>query len=135
MKSGAEQPSVSVATLKAIADAFNAHDLDAIMRFFADDCSLDMPRGPDPWGQRFTGKAAVREGLAMRFKGLPDVHYSDDRHWVSGNMGVSEWLLTGTMPGGVRIRVRGCDHWEFRDGKVIRKDSYWKIVEKSAQRK
>ena len=28
--------------------------------------------------------------------------------------------------------VRGCDHWEFRDGKVTRKDSYWKIVEKPA---
>jgi hypothetical protein len=36
------------------------------MEFFADDCSLDMPRGPDPWGKRFTGKAAVREGLAIR---------------------------------------------------------------------
>lgn len=81
-------------------------------------------------GQRFTGKAAVREGLATRFKGLPDVHYSDYRHWVSGNLGVSEWLLTGTTPDGVRVEVRGCDHWEFRDGKAIRKDSYWKIVEK-----
>ena len=39
--------------------------------------------------------------------------------------------LTGTTPEGVQIRVRGCDHWEFREGKVIRKDSYWKIVEKS----
>lgn len=126
----AKQQSVSVATLKAIAAAFNAHDLDAIMEFFAEDCSLDMPRGPDPWGKRFTGKAAVREGLATRLKGLPDVHYSDDRHWMSGNMGVSEWLLTGTTPDGVRIQVRGCDHWEFREGKVIRKDSYWKIVDK-----
>ena len=52
-----------------------------------------------------------------------------DGHWVSGNVGVSEWLLTGTTPEGVRVQVRGCDHWEFRDGKVIRKDSYWKIVE------
>jgi ketosteroid isomerase-like protein len=127
----AKRQSASVATLKAIADAFNARDLDAIMEFFADHCSLDMPRGPDPWGKRHTGKAAVREGLAMRFKDLPDVNYSDDRHWVSGNMGVSEWLLTGTTPEGVRIQVRGCDHWEFRDGKVIRKDSYWKIVDKS----
>ena len=123
------QPPASVETLKAIADAFNAHDLDAIMAFFADDCSLDMPRGPEPWGQRFTGKAAVREGLAARFKGLPDVHYGDDRHWVAGDRGVSEWLLTGTAPDGRRVRVRGCDLWEFRDGKVIRKDSYWKIVE------
>jgi ketosteroid isomerase-like protein len=68
-----QHQSVPAETLKAILDAFNAHDLDAIMQFFADDCSLDMPRGPDPWGQRFVGKAAVREGLATRFKGLPDV--------------------------------------------------------------
>lgn len=128
----AQQNPVSVETLKAIADAFNAHDLDAIMEFFADNCSLDMPRGLDPWGQRFEGKAAVREGLATRFKGLPDVHYSDDRHWVSGSFGVSEWLLTGTTPAGRHVRVRGCDHWEFRNGKVIRKDSYWKIVEQPA---
>ena len=30
----------SVETLKAITDAFNAHDLNAIMEFFADDLSL-----------------------------------------------------------------------------------------------
>jgi ketosteroid isomerase-like protein len=93
-----------VETLKTITDAFNAHDLDAIMGFFADDCSLDMPRGPDPWGRRFIGKVAIREGLAMRFKGLPDVHYSDDRHWVSGTLGVSEWLLTGTASEASRFR-------------------------------
>jgi ketosteroid isomerase-like protein len=125
-----QQP-VSVQTVKAILDAFNAHDLDAIMEFFADDCSLDMPRGPDPWGQRFVGKAAVREGLATRFAGPPDVHYHDDRHWISGNMVVSEWRLTGTRPDGDQVNVRGRDHYEFRDGKVVRKDAYWKIVEKS----
>src|SRR4030095_483333 len=77
-------PPASVDTLKAIAAAFNAHDLDAIMDFFADDCILEMPRGPEPWGQRFTGKAAVREGLASRFKGLPDVQYGGDRHLERG---------------------------------------------------
>jgi ketosteroid isomerase-like protein len=123
---------VSVATLKAITEAFNAHDLDAIMEFFAEDCSLDMPRGSEPWGQRFTGKAAVRAALAGRFQGLPDVHYGEDRHWVSGDRGMSEWLLTGTTGDGRALRVRGCDHWEFRDGKVTRKDSYWKIVEAPA---
>ena len=125
----AEHEAVSEETLRAIVNAFNAHDLDTIMEFFADDCSLDMPRGPEPWGQRFFGRAAVREALATRFKGLHDVHYDDDRHWVSGNLGVSEWLLTGTTPAGRQVRVRGCDHWEFRNGKVIRKDSFWKIVE------
>ena len=124
-----KQSSISKATAKALIDAFNAHDLDAIMQFFADDCTLDMPRGPDPWGRRFVGKTAVREGLASRFEGLPDVQYTDDRHWISQNMLFSEWLLTGTTPEGAFVRVHGCDHYEFREGKVVRKDSYWKIVE------
>ena len=121
----------SVETLKAITAAFNAHDLDAIMEFFADDCSLDMPRGPEPWGLRLEGKAAVRAGLATRFEGLPDVHYGDDRHWVSGDLGVSEWLPTGTNSDGQKLRVRGCDN-ESSEGKVVRKDSFWKIVEAPA---
>ncbi len=88
-----QQMTVTVQTMKDVLDAFNRHDLDAIMEYFSDDCSFDFPRGPDPWGQRFVGKANVREGLAMRFKGIPDVHYGDDRHWISadGTQGVSEW--------------------------------------------
>jgi steroid delta-isomerase-like uncharacterized protein len=122
---------VTVDTLKQIAKAFNRHDLDAIMEFFSDDCSFDFPRGPEPWGQRFVGKAQVREALAGRFKGIPDVHYGDDRHWISedGTQGVSEWTLTGTTTSGTKLTVRGCDLWEFQNGKVTRKDSYWKIVE------
>ena len=120
---------VTVETLKRGIEAFNRHDLEAIMEFFAEDCVLEMPRGPHPWGQRYEGKSQVREGLATRFAGIPDVHYGEDRHWVCGNMGVSEWTLTGTTSSGDRLEVRGCDHWEFRDGKAIKKDSYWKIVE------
>ena len=131
IQSNSQDMKVTIETLKQILDAFNRHDLDAIMEFFSDDCSFDFPRGPESWGQRFIGKAQVRDALASRFKGIPDVHYGEDRHWISsdGNMGVSEWTLTGTTTSGLRVKVRGCDHWEFRDGKVTRKDSYWKIVE------
>jgi ketosteroid isomerase-like protein len=121
---------VPVEHLKQFLEAFNRHDLDAIIEFFAEGCSMDMPRGPDPWGKRFTGKAEVREALASRFKGLPDVHYGVDRHWVCGNMGFSVWTLTGTTPLGEHVEVRGTYHLEFVDGKIIRKDSYWKIIEK-----
>lgn len=121
---------MTVETLKEILAAFNRHDLDAIMEFFSDDCSFDFPRGPEPWGERFIGKDHVRAALARRFKGIPDVHYGDDRHWLAGDMGVSEWTLTGTTTSGVRLKVRGCDLWEFRNGKIIRKDSYWKIIER-----
>ena len=116
--------------LKEFLEAFNRHDLDAIMEFFAEDCTMDLPRGPDPWGTRLVGKEQVRAGCASRFTGLPDAHYGEDRHWVSGNMGFSEWTLTGTTPAGVRVEVWGTDHLEFRDGKIVRKNSFWKIVEK-----
>ena len=124
-----ESPAVTVSTLEAILDGFNRHDLDAIMDFFAEDATLDTPRGANVWGTRFEGKAAVREGLAARFAGIPDVHYGEDLHWVCGDRGASEWRLTGTTTSGERVDVRGCDLWEFRDGLVVRKDSYWKIVE------
>lgn len=120
---------VTVETLQAVLDAFNRHDLDAIMSAFAEDAVLETPRGTDAWGTRYVGKAAVREGLAGRFSGIPDVHYGDERHMVCGDRGVSEWLLTGTTTAGERIAVRGCDLFEFRDGLIVRKDSYWKIVE------
>ena len=122
---------VTVGTLKQILEAFNNHDLDAIMEFFSDNCSFDFPSGPEPWGQRFIGKNQVREALASRFKGIPDVHYGDDRHWLSADsdMGLSEWTLTGTSTSGGSLKVRGCDLWEFKNGEVVRKDSYWKIAE------
>jgi steroid delta-isomerase-like uncharacterized protein len=114
--------------LREVADAFNRHDLDAIMEAFAEDCVFDSPRGPDPWGTRFTGKDGVRAGLAARFAGIPDVHYGDDDHFACGDRGVSEWTLTGTTTEGERIEVRGCDLWTFdADDKIARKDSFWKI--------
>ena len=123
-------PGASLDILKALCAAFNAHDLDRIVSFFADDAVLEMPRGPDPWGRRYVGKAAIREGLRARFTGLPDVHYGNDSHYIDGDMGISQWTVTGTTPAGERIEARGCDFYSFRDGKVTKKDSFWKIVEK-----
>jgi ketosteroid isomerase-like protein len=118
-------------TLMGLREAFNAHDLDRIMAYFSDDCVLEMPRGSKPWGSRFEGKQNVREALATRFEGLPDVHYGNDEHFVDAdaNTGISKWTLTGTTRDGTRKEVQGCDFYTFRNGKVIRKDSYWKILE------
>ena len=120
----------SLETLKEVLDAFNRHDLDAIMSHFADDCVFESPRGPDPWGRRFVGKEEVRQGLQARFEGIPDVAYRDDAHFTSGNRGVSEWTISGTTTEGERIEVRGCDLWTFGDdGRLSRKDSFWKIID------
>lgn len=120
---------VTYETLKGFLEAFNRHDLDAIMDYFAEDCIFYNPRGAAPRGDRYIGKARVREGLAKRFEGIPDVHYGDDRHWVSQDFGVSEWTLTGTTTSGMNMMVRGVDLLEFKDGKIVRKDSFWKIIE------
>jgi ketosteroid isomerase-like protein len=117
----------SVAALRDIAQGFDTHDLDRIMRHFADDAVFEGPRGADPWGQRFVGRDAVRAAFAARFAGIPDVRYTDDDHFVAGDRGASEWTLSGTTTDGQRIEVRGCDLWTLRDGEVIKKDSYWKI--------
>ena len=125
---------VTLEVLQGFLDAFNRHDLNAVMGYFADDCVFYMPRGARPRGDRFVGKEAVRAGLEKRFEGIPDVHYGDDRHWVCtdgvNNGGVSEWTLTGTSTASQQIEVRGIDLLEFdQQGKITRKDSFWKIVE------
>jgi len=120
---------VTVELLKAFLDAFNRHDLDAIMTYFADECVFYMPRGASPRGDRYVGKGEVRAGLAKRFMGIPDVHYGEDQHWVCGDVAVSEWTLTGTSVSGQRLEVRGIDLLEFAGGKITRKDSFWKIRE------
>ena len=121
---------VGVDFLKALLDAFNRHDLDGVMDFFADHPILDSPRGPHPWGTRAEGRDEVRRLLASRFEGIPNVSYEDDRHFACGTRGASEWMLTGNARDGTEIRVQGCDLFEFLGGRISRKDSYWKLVEK-----
>ena len=120
---------VTYELLKGFLEAFNRHDLDSIMSYFAEDCVFYMPRGSSPRGDQYVGKDEVRAGLAKRFEGIPDVHYGEDKHWVGDDFGVSEWTLTGTSPSGQKLEVRGVDLLEFVDGKISRKDSFWKILE------
>jgi ketosteroid isomerase-like protein len=117
----------AIGMLKSIAAAFDGHDLEGILTHFADDAVFESPRGPDPWGQRYIGKADIRDAFAGRFSGIPDIRYRDDEHFVDGDRGASEWTLSGTTTAGQRIEVKGCDLWTLRDGKVVKKDSFWKI--------
>jgi len=122
-------PKAATAMLQAFLDAFNAHDVDAIMSFFTEDCVFDTPRGPAPGGQHLVGKQQVRAGIQARFDGIPNIHYGDDRHWTCGDRGVSEWTIRGTQVTGETIEVRGCDLFELTDNGISRKDAFWKIVD------
>ena len=116
----------NLAAIERLSAGFARHDVDAILDCFTDDGIFDITEGPDTWGERFQGKVAVRAALETLFKTLPDVQFTEAVNWVAGDRGTSEWTCVGTTPKGRQLRVRGCDLFEFRDGLITRKDSYFK---------
>ena len=112
--------------LDLFADAWNRHDLDALMAMMTDDCVFEASAGPQVDGQRSEGKQAVRAAYAAVFEAFHDAHWANHRHFIAGNRGVSEWTFTGTQKDGKRVEVTGCDLFTFRDGKIAIKSSYRK---------
>ena len=120
---------VSVQDLQAFADAWNRHDVDALMTFMADDCAFQASAGADVCGTRHEGRDAVRAGFAQVFRTFPDAHWGNASHFVLGDRGVSEWTFTGTHTDGARVEVDGCDLFIFRGGKIALKNSFRKSRE------
>lgn len=113
-------------TLQRFADAWNLHDVDALMSFMTDDCVFEASAGADVCGTRSVGREAVRAAFAEVWAVFPDARWGGARHFVQGDRGVSEWTFTGTRADGSRVEVHGCDLFTFRDGKIATKDSYRK---------
>jgi ketosteroid isomerase-like protein len=112
--------------LQSFADAFNAHDLKAIMSAMIDDCIFEASAGPEMDGEKFSGQEEVRKAFANVFAAFHDAHWGNARHFISGNRGFSEWIFTGTKSDGTRVEVTGCDLFTFRNGKIAIKNSYRK---------
>jgi steroid delta-isomerase-like uncharacterized protein len=119
-------PEVTGEVLQAFADAWNRHDINALMSFMSDDCVFESSAGPDICGTRYAGREAVRTAFAEVWMTYPDANWGSARHFVQGERGVSEWTFTGTRADGSRVEVHGCDLFTFRDGKIVLKNSYRK---------
>lgn len=119
---------VTMGLLKDISLAFNSRDVDRIMSFFAEDATFYMASGPEPVGRTVHGKAAIRKVLADRFKVIPDMHWARSDEYVCGDRAVTVWTVTGKAADGTVLNYKGCDLYEFRDGLIHKKDTYWKIV-------
>lgn len=127
-----KRSTVTVELLDDIQDAFNRHDVDAILSYFADECEWLMARGPEtPHGRLLKGKAAIGEVLRARYEVIPDMRWVDMRHFISadGTHAASEWTVKGTPREGPPLNWLGCDLWRFEDTLVTRKDTYWKYIE------
>ena len=121
---------LTIALLDEIQDGFNRQDVAAIISHFTDDGVWLMARGPEaPEGRRLIGRAQIAEVLTARYQQIPDMRWTDMRHWIAGpNKALSEWTVRGTPVGGEAFAWLGCDLWEFRDGWVTKKDTYWKFI-------
>ena len=115
-----------LALLDRFAEAWNRHDLDAVMSMMTDDCVFEASAGPQADGQRSEGKQAVRIAFAAVFEAFPDAHWANATGFITGDRGVSEWTFSGTRKDGKRVEVNGCDLITFRDGKIAIKNSYRK---------
>lgn len=119
-------PERLIEMLDRFADAWNAHDLEALVSYMAEDAVFESSTGAEPEGTRWVGREAVRAGFARVFSTYPDVQFEKRGHFVAGDRGVSEWVFRGTRLDGTRVEVYGCDLFTFRDGRILRKNSFLK---------
>ena len=105
---------------------WNAHDVDRLMTFMAEECVFESASGPEACGGRHVGREAVRRAFARIFEAFPDVRFEDARHVVAGDRAVSEWRFRGTAADGRRVDVEGCDLFTFAGEKIARKSSFLK---------
>ena len=120
------QKKITISFLQGFADAFNTHDVNAILSFMTSDCIFEASAGPDADGEKFVGKEAIRKAFEDVFRTYPDAHWANAKHFIAGDRGVSEWLFTGTKADGSKVEVTGCDLFTFRNGKIAIKNSYRK---------
>jgi ketosteroid isomerase-like protein len=105
---------------------WNAHDVDRLMTFMAEECVFESASGPEACGGRHVGRDAVRRAFTRIFEAFPDVRFDETRHLVAGDRAVSEWRFRGTATDGRRVDVEGCDLFTFAGGKIVRKSSFLK---------
>jgi steroid delta-isomerase-like uncharacterized protein len=112
-------------------DAWNDHDLDAIISMHAADMVFENHTA----GESAQGEA-VREHIGAIFETWPDIHFETRHLYVRDGVVTQEWTATATHsntmrrgdlvaePTGKRIEWRGVDVIPFEDGQVKRKDVY-----------
>jgi steroid delta-isomerase-like uncharacterized protein len=112
-------------------EAWNAHDLDAIMSLHAPGMVFHNHTA----GESAEGEQA-REHIGSIFRTWPDIEFSTRRMYVRDGLVVQEWTATATHtstmrrgelvaePTNRKISWDGMDVIPFEDGLVKRKDVY-----------
>jgi steroid delta-isomerase-like uncharacterized protein len=127
----ASEPAELEDTIQRYNDAWNAHDVDAIIAMHAADMVFENHTA----GERADG-AQVREHIARIFEAWPDIAFSTRRLYVRDDLVVQEWTASATHstelrrgdmsapPSGKQVQWEGLDVIPFENGLVKRKDVY-----------
>lgn len=112
--------------LSDLFDAFNRHDVDAVMSYFSPDCVFNAIGGPEVYGTRFDTSEAIAKAFSGVWASMEDANWAHHGHFVHGDRAVSEWTFSGTNADGSRVEAEGCDLFTLRDGKIVRKQAFRK---------
>jgi ketosteroid isomerase-like protein len=107
-------------TIERFNEAFNRHDVDAVMALMTDDVIFENT-SPPPDGERFAGQTEVRAFWERFFAGSPRAHFETEELFVAGDRCTVRWRYSWGDG-----HVRGVDLFRVRDGKVSEKLSYVK---------
>jgi ketosteroid isomerase-like protein len=119
----------ALALLKRLGKGFNNHDVNAILECVTEDFEWILAEGPDaPHGKIVRGREGVAAAMAERAKAIPELRFSETDLIYAGGRVIGTYRVTGRYADGRRIDARGCDVYVIRDGKIARKDSYWKQI-------
>jgi hypothetical protein len=104
---------VTAGFLDSFADAWNRHDVDAILSMMSHDCVFEASRGPDVKGTVYVGQEAVRRGIEEVFATFPDAQWRRPSHFMAGDRGVSEWIFTAPArtARGSRFKAATCSRF------------------------
>ena len=114
----------TVAAVDRFNDAFNRHDVDAVMAAMTDDCVFESTSPPS--GQRFEGQDQVRAAWEEFFAASPTAHFDGEDVIATGDRCTVQWRYTWTNDDGSTSALRGVDVLRVRDGKVAEKFAYVK---------
>ncbi|MEA5162766.1 nuclear transport factor 2 family protein [Cereibacter johrii] len=116
---------LTASDLAALFDAFNRHDIDAVMAPFAEDCVFYTVAGEAEHGTRIEGREAIARAFTGVWTAMPDVQWADHSHFLSedGTRGVSQWTFRATNPDGTRIEVEGADLFRIENGRIVEKQA------------
>jgi len=118
---------VTQATVTAVQrfnEAFNRHDLDAIMACMTPDCVFDSTR-PPPDGERIEGAGPVRAYWEAFFIRSPQARFETEELVAFGDRCVVRWIYHWVRDGKAG-HVRGIDLFRVVDGRVSEKLVYVK---------